>query len=202
MWPANIIDAHKNSISLDQITNWVYSQLDSNHIKDEFWEIIEKHESLIRKRISTISPIIQKFTKKIKTDPSKLLDNIYGNRELSQLKSTIQTKNSCLYHYVKDIDDYIPFLLDDKKLFMAPPSIFKDKSDVNFDWCRDVLDLSINEETLYTLSSIMEFARYENKTIGDSTRLLTSRNTLLNKAKDATRVACLCNTYEDPEMWK
>lgn len=54
VWPKNILDANKQSIELSQISQWVVSLLDDEYPKDELWKVIEDHEQLIRRRISTI----------------------------------------------------------------------------------------------------------------------------------------------------
>lgn len=201
VWPKNILDANKKSIELSQISQWVVSLLDDEHPKDELWKVIEDHEQLIRRRISTISPVINKFAKKIRTDPTRLLDNLYGNPEIRQLRLHVQTKNNCLYHYVKDQKDYVPFLLNERKLNMSPPSKFKDEHDVNFEWCRDILDISVNKESIEMLSGIMEFAQYSESMITDSVRLFSESSTFLDKAREITRVVCLCNVHDNLDMW-
>ena len=117
-------DIDNNAISFNSAVKWVTENVDTDYPRDEIQRILMQNKELINKRFSTFAPVFNSFIKSIKTNPTNLLNNVYRNQEVTILRNCIQTKNNCLYHFVKDKNDYIRYLIGDCKLNFSPPSKF------------------------------------------------------------------------------
>lgn len=196
-----ILDCNGRPIEYSEITKWIIDNVNEEYPKDMIQTIIVEYESLIKKRSAIIGAMLNKFIKKLKTNPAQLLDNLHKNPEIRKICSHIKSKNDELYHFVKDKKDYIPYLLNEHKLNMSSPNVFSDKQDFNFQWCRDMLNLTINEDTLSILTSLMEFKEYDAKHILDMKGTFDNSSTYIEKIRDVAKINCLCKTNTNPRMW-
>lgn len=169
---------------------------------DEIRQAINDNRELLRSRSSDILAIIYSLNEKMKKNPVSLIDSAYGVKHFDTVKKQIRAKNNCLCHFVKDEDDYIPYLLEDLKLFFSPPSNFHDKADTDFRWIRDMLNVTCEPGSEITFEEILDLIDIDDTSKKMAQAAYAGRWAFTEVAQDICRTLCLCADTDDPRMWE
>jgi len=192
-----------NTPSNDEIAHYIEKNGSVPLSFEDIKKIIEEHSGSIQRKkdllVTNLNSLIQKMNK----DPLLLIDSVYGVRKFDSVKKHIKAENISSYHFVKDKNQHIPYILERKRLHFSPPSRFPtDLYDTDFKWSRDMLNIVWTPDNELTLSDILDLIHLDDNQKSTIMNAYNRGNEYLDNAREICRINCLCRKHTDPCMWK